>query len=330
MRDECLRIQITRGKSVESEHLVDVAVVNSGGDVLKSWGDVEKAIYPRSSVKSIQAIPFVESGAIEKYNLSNKHIALACASHNGEGVHTTAVKEWLSIMTLSESDLRCGCHAPLDEKTESELLLQNIPFSQLHNNCSGKHSGILSSVLMMNEEVRNYLNKDHPVQRKIKSTIEQMSSCSIPENDWGVDGCGVPTYYTPLKALSLAMARIGTPASLNSERALSCRKINSAVVTGPYYVGGRNRFCTNTMIAAESKLLVKGGAEGVYVASYLNGDIGIALKVRDGGKRAAEIALAYVLSQYKNEQSFALYLQNFLQTPLKNWVSTEIGGIRVI
>lgn len=331
MLSECLRIQIIRGNNVESEHLVDAVVANSSGIIIKRWGDIERVCYPRSSIKSIQAISLVESGAIEKFDLNDKHLAVACASHNGESEHTNLVQSWLARMGLSESHLRCGVHAPYDEQTFKELIGKKVEFSQLHNNCSGKHAGILASALLMNEDINTYLQKDHPIQRKIKSTFEELSSYTIPDNDWAIDGCGIPTYLSPLKSLAIAMARLGTPFSLSSERSYACEKITSAIVKEPYYVAGRDRFCTDTMFAAEQKLVVKVGAEGVFAGSYLNSDIGIALKVRDGAERAAESAMAFVLSQHNNNgEILSLYLDSFLNSPLKNWGNTQVGAVRVI
>ncbi|MGZ3780146.1 MAG: asparaginase [Pseudobdellovibrionaceae bacterium] len=331
MSSDCLRVQIIRGNGVESEHQVDAVVVNSSGDVLRCWGNAERVIYPRSSIKSIQAIALVESGAIEKFNLNEKHLAVACASHNGESKHTGLVHDWLIRMGLSECHLRCGSHAPYDEQTFKELIEKKISINQLHNNCSGKHAGILAATLLMQEDINTYLQKDHPIQKKIKTIFEEMSAYAIPENDWAIDGCGIPTYLSPLKSVAIAMARMGTPKNLSYEKAQACEKITSSIVKEPYYVAGRNRFCTDTMLAARQNLVVKVGAEGVFAGSYLNSDIGIALKARDGAERAAEAAMAFVLLQNNNnENCLTSYLEGLLHTSLKNWAATSVGSIRVV
>ncbi|UEM03032.1 asparaginase [Skermanella rosea] len=292
-------VEVTRGGIVESRHRGIAAVVDAEGHVVAHWGDFEKPIYARSAIKSLQAIPLVESGAAEAFGVSDEELALACASHNGEQRHTRLVAAWLERIGCGPADLECGTHLPYDEETAHALIRAGEAPGTVHNNCSGKHAGMLSTARHKGEPTKGYIRFDHPVQQRILGVLEQMTARDLSAAPWGVDGCGIPTIAIPLGSLALAMARMADPRELPDRRAEAVARIRRAWGTHPYLVGGRGTFDTRMMEATGGEALVKIGAEGVMCAVLPGLGLGIAVKIEDGATRAAGVAMAALLRQCK-------------------------------
>ena len=289
-------VLVRRGDRIESTHCVAYAVADAAGTVLHHEGDVRRPVFPRSSVKPLQALPLVESGAAERFALSGQELALACASHGGEPMHTEPVAAWLARIGLDPSALECGAHAPSHEPTARQLIEQRRPPSPLHNNCSGKHAGMLTLALHLGAPTTGYIAPDHPVQQRISALLADMSGASLTPPE--VDGCGVPTHAMPLAGLATAMARLADPGANHGApgRAEACAKIRAAMAGHPLLVAGSGRACS-LIIAAAPHVLVKTGAEGVYVAALPDRKLGLALKVADGASRAAVVALMALLAK---------------------------------
>jgi L-asparaginase II len=204
-------IEVTRGPLVESRHEGIAAVVRPDGTVIDSWGDIDARVLPRSANKPIQAMAFVESGAIERFGLGNEHVALACASHSGETRHVETVRAWLKAVGLSEDDLECGTHAPRLQASIEALARANLLPTPAFNNCSGKHSGFLSTAVAYGEPTRGYIKYDHPVQRRLRTLMTDLCGSNADDFEYGTDGCGIPTLATPLRLLARAMASMAEP-----------------------------------------------------------------------------------------------------------------------
>ena len=288
-------VEVTRGEMVESRHRVSACIVDTQGRVLRAWGDFEQLVYPRSAIKSIQAIPLVESGAADLFGLGDEELALACASHSGEAAHTERVAAWLHRIGCSPDDLECGTHLPYNPAEERRMLRAGEEPSTIHNNCSGKHTGMLTTARHLGEPTRGYIRREHPVQQRILGVMEQMAGLELGEAPWGVDGCGIPTVALPLGNLAFAMARIADPGSLPDKRAEAVMRLRTAWARHPLLVGGTDSFDTRFMQALGSRVLVKVGAEGVMCVVVPEHGLGLALKVEDGSKRAPGIAAAGVL-----------------------------------
>ncbi|HEX5280889.1 MAG TPA: asparaginase [Micropepsaceae bacterium] len=286
-------VEVTRGHRVESVHRGAIAVCDADGGVRLFIGDVDCPTYPRSSLKPVQALPLIESGAAARYVLGSEEIALACASHSGEPQHTTRVAAWQAKIGCSVADLACGAHRPMHEATANEMVARGEKWTPLHNNCSGKHTGFMTVARALGAPVAGYEQPDHPVQRLVERTFSEMSGVPGPL-PYGIDGCTVPNFAVPLRALALAMARIADPTNLAPERAEACRSIFSAMTTHPELVAGTARACTRLMRQSPA-IAVKTGAEGVFVAILPSLGLGAALKVDDGAGRAAETAIAALL-----------------------------------
>ena len=298
MQNNPFLIEITRGDAAESAHRGAFVVANDQNELVASGGDIDYPIYPRSAVKPLQALPLIESGAADRWTLSDGELALACASHSAEPRHIDSVLAWLKKVGLSERDLACGPHAPLSEAARDQLLLQNICPGRVHNNCSGKHTGFLSTAVHLGEPAVGYLELEHPVQQRVKRVLAEMTDIDLDKAAVGVDGCGAPEFGMPLRGLALAMARFGTGTGLSGPRAQAAARFYRAMVREPFMISGTARWGTRAMQVTGERLAVKGGAEGVYCAIIPEEQIGIALKIDDGGSRAAEALMGLLLTRY--------------------------------
>lgn len=311
-------VETTRGPLVENRHRAVVAVVDPEGKVVAAWGDIERPVFPRSAAKPFQALPLIETGAADRLGLSEAEIALACASHSGEPVHTTAVAAWLDRLGLSVADLECGAHFPMDPSPPAGL----VP-SALHNNCSGKHAGMLATARHMGEPTKGYIEPDHPVQRRAREALGRMAGIAGLEAPFGVDGCGIPAAAIPLKSLALAYARLG------AGQTEATRRIASAMMAEPLMVGGTGRFDSLLMAAAPGLILCKGGAEGVHGGALPELGLGFALKIDDGAKRAEEALAAALLARHVPDLPLDL-LARFNGLPVWNAAGREVGATRAV
>ncbi|MBM3580828.1 MAG: asparaginase, partial [Alphaproteobacteria bacterium] len=291
-------VEATRGSMVESRHRGHAVVVDADGHVVAAFGDPVIAIYPRSSIKPLQALALIETGAAKRFAVGSEEIALACASHDGGPEHTARVGAWLARIGLAEADLECGAHAPTDARAAEELIRRGRVPSPVHNNCSGKHTGILAGALHLGEPTRGYLAPDHPAERRLKAVLADMSGASLADAPTGVDGCGIPVYAMPLNGLARAMARLAQPERLPPARAEAARAVFQAMTCHPRLVSGPGRFDTEAMTAGSGKFIVKGGAEGMHAAAIPGAGLGIAVKIEDGACRASAVAMAALLARF--------------------------------
>lgn len=290
--DSPVLVEVTRGGVVESRHRGRACIVDAHGEVLAHWGDVNALVFPRSTLKPIQAIPLIETGAAAGLGVSDAEIALACASHSGETRHTRAVAAWLARLGLSPDHLECGPQEPYDSETAAELFRSGETPSPLHNNCSGKHAGMLATAKFKGEPLTGYVRYEHPVQQRILGVMEQMTGQDLSGAPWGIDGCSIPAFAIPLAALAYGMARIANPVDLPARRAEAVSRIRMAWSAHSYLVSGRNTFDTEMIRGSSGLALVKQGAEGVGVAVLPKLGLGIALKIEDGSSRARNVAMA--------------------------------------
>ena len=322
-------VEVTRGSAVESRHRGSAVVVDSAGHVVASWGNSEAPVFPRSAIKSVQAIPFVESGAVEAFGLGDIEIALACASHNGEPQHVQAIARWLAKIGLDADDLECGPHWPYDrDATRALANTGDIP-TALHNNCSGKHVAMLSTALHMAEPTKGYVRIEHPCQQRVLGTLEFMCGMDFTSIHAGIDGCAIPAFAIPLGNIALALARIATPDVLPEMRAKAVTRICDAIAAEPYMVAGRNRYCSEVMAITGKRVMVKTGAEGVFAAAIPDLGLGVALKCDDGATRASQAMMTAILIQLGAlEEGMTDVLGHLIRVPLMNCKGDEIGEIR--
>ena len=284
-----------RGDLVETRHRGAVAVCDPAGRVVESWGDIDALVYPRSAVKALQALPLVESGAADHFNLSQAELALACSSHSGEVVHTDSVSQWLQRIGLDGDHLECGAHMPYHKDTADGMLREQRNPCRIHNNCSGKHSGMLTTSQYLGETLQGYIDREHPAQQRWFDSLGQMAGVDLRAQPWSRDGCGIPVIAMPLRSIATAFARFAVPDDLAQPRAEAVDRLAAAIAANPYMVAGSERLCTKIMELTGRRVMVKTGADGVYTAALPQLRLGIALKIDDGLGEAAQVALLETL-----------------------------------
>ena len=316
-------VEVTRGDVVESVHRGAIAIVDANAKLRASLGDIDAPIYPRSSLKPIQALPLVETGAADKFGLTEEHIALACASHSGEPMHTRPVAQWLERLRLSNSDLACGPHPPRYEPEWQAMVLRGEKPTSIHNNCSGKHTGFLTVARHWDVAIGGYEQVDHPVQQAVATTLLQLAD--LTSLSWGVDGCAAPNFILPLERFARALARMGA-GNRTPSRSRAAERILLSMVRYPELMSGTGRACASLIRSCSGRAVVKTGAEGVYAAIVPALGLGIAIKIDDGAGRASEIAIAAILHSLKvlDEQA----LPTLLRAPVVNTRGVTVGERR--
>src|SRR6516165_11115670 len=274
-------VEVIRGSLVETRHRGAIAVSDAEGKTVFAIGDVASAIFPRSAVKALQALPLIVEGAAECFGLSDEELVLACASHSGEAAHVAGVARMLAKAGLDPSVLRCGAHWPVAQAAAAAVARSGAP-SPLHNNCSGKHAGFLCVARALGVDHADYWRSEHPVQRLVRSVLEDFTGAALGEACCAIDGCSVPTWAVPLRNLAHGFAKFGAGRSMSGERARAAARLRQACANNPWYVAGTDRFCTEIMQLFGERVFVKTGAEGVYCATLPQQGLGIAIKCDDG------------------------------------------------
>ena len=316
--------QVWRGDFLECVHMGHAVVSNAQGEVVKAWGDPDLVVLPRSSSKMIQALPLVESGAADAAGLGTEQLALACASHNGAGIHVNRVRAWLKGLGLGDDDLRCGGHIPRDEAEAKCIICGSGHPDQVHNNCSGKHAGFLT----LNRHLGagpEYIEPDHPVQMAVREAFEDVTGETSP--GFAIDGCSAPNFATSLKGMARAMAWFAT-ASDSSARGRAAVRLREAMVTHPELVAGEGRSCTELMRAMGGRVALKTGAEAYFAAILPEQGLGIALKIVDGQTRGAECAIASILVELGVLDLAHPVAQKYLNAPMINCRGIRAAEVR--
>jgi L-asparaginase II len=316
-------IEATRGPLVESWHRGAIAIAAPSGALVLQLGNVDRPVYPRSAVKALQALPLVETGAADRFGFTPAEIALACGSHAGTEKQAGLAAAMLVRAGLSPDDLHCGAHAPLGAAAAAALIAEGVAPTQLHNNCSGKHAGMLATAVHMQEPTAGYWDAGHPVQQRIRLALEEISGVPLGADVQGVDGCSVPNWAMPLSVLARTFARLVAGEGLAPERRQALERILAACWENPELVAGRGRADTVVMRALPRQVFMKTGAEGVYCGAFPELKLGFALKIDDGTKRAAAgTAMALVERFYPAARGLMPH------GPIKTWWGVEVGAIR--
>lgn len=328
--------ELWRGDIVESFHRGSFAVVDSAGRVLREGGDIDRPVYARSAVKGLQALPLVASGAAERFGLEDAELALACASHGGEPAHVATAAAMLGKAGLDASVLECGVHWPSNEAASRRLAANHESPQALHNNCSGKHSGFACVGCLMAGDagaargfLRGYVEPGHPVMREITAALESATGTRLAGAPRATDGCSIPAFAIPLRALALGFARFGTGVGLPADRARAAARLRRAVAAQPFMVAGTGRLDTVLMSHFGERVFCKVGAEGVYCAALPERGLGLALKMDDGNTaRAAEVALvALVASLLPLSEADAAVVAPLKDVTLRNWNGRTVGRL---
>lgn len=317
--------EVWRGGMLECTHLGHAVICDAKG-IVQAWGNPDAVIFPRSSAKMLQALPLIETGAAAAHGLSDAQLALACASHEGAHLHVDMAARWIAELGLAEADLRCGAHEPSDRAERDRLVRANERPCQLHNNCSGKHSGFLTVTRHL-KAGPEYVEIDHPLQKAVRAATEEVTGETVA--GWGVDGCSAPNFASTAQGLARGMAAFATAREGHGAREGAMHRLARAMAAHPELVAGEGRACTELMRAMDGRVALKGGAEAVYVAIIPEKGLGIALKVVDGGSRASEAAVAALLVKLGVLDAGHPAAVKRMAPTLRNWRGLETGTLRI-
>jgi L-asparaginase II len=324
-----LTIQVTRGGLVESFHHVAACAMDAGQNVIFSTGDVDAPVYLRSSAKPFIAAAAIAAGAQERFGLEPREIAVMAASHTGQQFHVEAVRSILKKIGMDERALQCGVHAPYNYQAAQALLDRHEAPTQLHNNCSGKHAGILGLCKITGADPSSYLSASNPAQVRILEFCARMSGVRAGDFEIGVDGCGIPVYATPLRCAALSFMRLATLEGINESDARALAIVRDAMVHHPEYVSGNGEFDTRLMGAAGGRAACKGGAEGVHGSAFITRGVGLVCKVLDGASRGRAPAVLAVARHLDLLDEGALAELADLERPVVyNRAGRAVGEIR--
>ena len=314
--------EVTRNGFTESTHYGVAVLINSSGEILQEWGNSNRLIYPRSALKPIQSLNLYKDGVAKALGLSDDLIALTTASHHAENIHQKMINNWLKKINLKEKHLSCGPSWPWNIKDQFKAHSKYKVKRKIFHNCSGKHCGHLSVSKYKNLPIKNYQNKDHPIQKDLIKLIEDLSKYKI--KNIGIDGCTLPNPLIPLKKFAFAMAQLADYKKLNNYSAIA-KRIFDSCVKFPEITGGSKS--TNSILTklSNGKAFIKNGAEGVFVAILPEKKSALALKIIDGASRAAEVAIAGLLSDIK-----IINNKKIKKRPIKNSTNQVIGSMKWI
>lgn len=322
-------VEVTRGAVVESAHRGAVAVYDADGGSVVEIGDTDRPVFPRSAVKAIQALPFVESGAADAYGFGEKELALACASHSGQPEHVELARAMLAKAGLDETALECGTHWPSSHDATVALARSGGSPNALHNNCSGKHSGFLCTCRHLGIDHRGYVKAGHQEQEMVREAMEAVTGQKHDADHRGTDGCSIPTYAVPLKSFAQGFARMATGQGLGPKRAAAAKRLLNACMAEPFLVSGTGRADVTLMQAAPGRIFVKTGAEGVYCAAVPELGLGVAIKCDDGAGRGAEVMVAAVLAKLlRSDTPLAARLIEIAGPAIESRAGAKVGALR--
>ncbi|HEX6589450.1 MAG TPA: asparaginase [Longimicrobiales bacterium] len=321
-------VEVWRGAIVESRHDVSVVVTDGDGRIRAAAGDRERVVFARSAIKPIQALPLVEDGIADRFGIGEDELALVCASHNGEPAHVATARSILARIGVSEEALGCGADKPFGDAAARALAASGEKPRRIHNNCSGKHAGMMALALGHDWPVAGYIRQDHPVQQRMLELVAEWSGEPVARIGQAVDGCGVVTFALPLAPLARMFGRF---AAQSRKTGTAASRIVRAMRAHPDMVAGAGRLDTEIVRATGGRVLAKVGAEGVFAAIVPGAELGVVLKVHDGAKRAAAPALIGVLRALgvlTGEEVAALAM--YAEPDVLNTRGERVGAVRAV
>ena len=303
-----------RNKTVEVLHYGWICVINKKNKIIFKKGNISDYTFLRSVAKPIQALPFLENNI----NISLKELSVICGSHSGSKKHIQLLNLLMKKLNIKPSELLCGAHMPDDLNTKKELIKKTLRPSAIHNNCSGKHIGMLAVCKKNKWSTKTYLNIKHPLQKNILKHLKKLSGHKNIRV--ATDGCGVPTFALPIKTIALLFSRFSGSSNPN------CKKIISAMIKNPFYLGGDREIDTEIMKSSKQKLLAKAGGAGIIIVTH-NGNSAV-IKISDGSQLArAKVTLDLLikLKWLKKKDIKSTYLKKVLKGNIKNHAGKIVG-----
>lgn len=323
-------VEVYRANILESFHRGSICVVNEQNEVVFSKGNIEQICFPRSAMKFIQVLPLIELGGIEKFNFTLEEIAIMCGSHNAEKEHIAVVNSILLKIGLAKNDLFCGPQYPSSKRDANKLIVENKKPEHIHNNCSGKHAGMLALCKLIGAPIHDYINPNHPIQQLILNYVEKLYEYPKEKMITALDGCSAPIYSIPIINQAIGFKNL---TSNNYEYKLqnACKIMLEAVAKYPFMVAGSNRYCTDMMQICAPQIIGKTGAEGIFCLCLPSQKIGVCIKIDDGKMLPQyNVAQAFVKATGLFTNETLLPLNNYLQSSLTNFNKFTVGEIKAI
>ena len=318
-------VEVTRCDEIESFHHGVAVLINSSGEILKEWGNSDLNIYPRSALKPIQTLNLYKDGIAEAMNLTEEQIAITTASHHAEKFHQEIILNWLKKIDINEENLLCGHDWPWNLEDKFKAKSEYKYKRKIYHNCSGKHCAHLAVSKHKNLTIENYQEKTHPIQKDLIQLIENLSEYKI--KNIGIDGCTLPNPLMPLKKFALAASQLLDSKKLN-ENADIAKKIFNSCTQFPEFTGGTKSInCILTKLST-GKIFFKNGAEGVFLALIPEIKSALVVKILDGAARAAETAIAGLISELKIIDENELEKIKFRE--VTNSTGQKIGKMRFV
>jgi len=320
-------IEVTRGPLVESRHRGALAIARPDGSLVLAMGDVSSNVFPRSAIKALQSLQLIESGTAERFSFGDEEIALSCASHTGTQRHVSVAARMLNKIGLEEGDLRCGVHPPLGAKANKCLCRSGGEPTQLHNNCSGKHAGMLAVARHLNEPLEDYYATSHPVQQRVHALLRELSGLELGADTLGFDGCSLPNWAMPLQTMAHVFAKMVTGEGMSIARKAAFDTIFKACWNEPELIAGPSRTDTLVLSAWPEQVFIKTGAEGVYCGGFPQLGLGFALKVDDGATRASAGSAMAVVEHFLGFEGSTTLSPHAPRKVLKSWNGATVGEV---
>jgi L-asparaginase II len=323
-------VETLRGGTREGVHFGAVAVADARGGVLARAGDAHWVTFTRSTLKPLQALPFVQGGGVQHFGLTQANLALLCASHSGESMHVEQVEQILGKAGVGYQRLQCGCHVPMFAELGAWPPPAPGSYDERHHNCSGKHSGFLAYCVQHEVPLDSYLDPAHPLQQAIRSTVAEVAGLQEHQLALGIDGCSAPNYAMPLAHLAHGFARLASGIR-DARFGESFAAVADAMTAHPELVSGTGRNDLAFMQAGRGDWVTKVGAEGVQVVASRSRGEALALKVADGNKLALYAATVAALDQLgwlDQEQRQAL--QPWRHETIANIKGAPVGERRAV
>jgi L-asparaginase II len=323
-------VEINRANVLESFHRGTICVVNENNEVIFSKGKVEQVCYPRSAMKFIQVLPLIALGGLEKFGFTMQEIAIMCGSHNAETEHIATVESILSKIGLNRNDLFCGPQYPSSKKETNALIKLDKKPEHIHNNCSGKHAGMLALCILIGTPITDYINPNHAIQQLILNYIEKIYEYPKYKMVTALDGCSAPIYSIPVINQAIGFKNLVSN-NFDLPLANSCKIVIEAVAKYPFMVAGSKRYCTDMMQICAPKIIGKTGAEGIFCMSLPAHKIGVCIKIDDGKMLPQyNVAQAFIKATKLFSNEDLKPLNYYLKANLTNFNKFVVGEIKVV
>lgn len=330
MTQNPILVEVFRANVLESFHRGAICIVNENNEVIYSKGNIAQVCYPRSAMKFIQVLPLIVLGGVEKFGFTLEEIAIMCGSHNAEKEHISIVESILHKIGLSRNELFCGPQYPTSKRDADALIKQNKKPEHIHNNCSGKHAGMLALCQLMGVSTLDYINPNHAIQQLILEYVELLYEYPRAQMVTALDGCSAPIYSIPVINQAIAFKNLVSN-QYENKLAQACKMVIEAVGTHPFMVAGSKRYCTDMMQICAPHIIGKTGAEGIFCMSLPQHKLGVCIKIDDGKMLPQyNVAQAFVEATRLFTPAQLIPLHHYLNEPLTNFNKFRVGEIKAI